>query len=79
MKVDQLKALPIGTSLYWVVGQGENAEYHPAKVVDHLPNQVGILVYFLEKPQQKIRWSLITNMPVGQSRGHVGRVKLELE
>lgn len=78
MMADQLKALRKGTRLFWVVGQGASEVRHPAKVVDHWPNQIGVLVYFLDKPQQKKRWSLITNQPVGESRGYVGKVRLEL-
>lgn len=76
--IDELKRLPIGTPLTWVIGEGANETRHPAKLVEHLPNQIGILVRFLNKPQQKKRWSLITNLPVGESRGYVGKVRLEL-
>lgn len=78
MNIEALRSLPVGSRLQWVVGEYTSEVRHPAKLVDRMPNQLGILVKFIDKPQQKIRWSLITNQPVGQSRGYVGKVRLEL-
>lgn len=78
MTADRLKKMARGTRLFWVVGEGASEVRHPAKIVDHWPNQIGVLVYFRDKRQQKKRWSLITNQPVGESRGYLGKVRLEL-
>lgn len=78
MLPEQIRSLPTGTLLYWVVGEGQNEVRHRAKLVDRTQNQVGLLVYFTDRLQQKKRWSLITNKPVGQGRGHVGKIRLEL-
>jgi hypothetical protein len=77
VNIATVRTLPVGFRLHRVVGENANEVRHPAKVVERLPNQLGILVKFLDKTPRKIRWSLITNQPVGQARGHVGKVRLE--
>ena len=77
MTADALSKLPIGTRLTWVYGENSYEKRHPAQIVEHSRGQVHLLVYFTDKPQQKKRWSLMTNQPVHESRGHVRVVKLE--
>ena len=79
MLADDLRLLPNGTRLLWVTGEGTNELHHPAKLVGRRTNQVDRLVYFLDKRQEKRRWSLLTNRPVWESRGYVGKVRLELD
>lgn len=77
MTVDELKALPIGTAVHWVIGPPGAERRLQAKVVKQRRDQTHVLVYFEDEPQQKKRWRHTTNQPVHESRGHVGRVKLE--
>ncbi len=77
MTKDELKELPIGSKVEWVFGEGSGERRHPAKIVDKHSNQVHLLVYFTDKPQQKIRWSLMTDKPVRESKGYVGKVRIE--
>lgn len=79
MLAENLKRLPNGTRLWWVIGEGISEVRHPAKLVGRRTNQVDLLVYFLDKRQGMRRWSLLTNQPVWESRGHVGKIRLELD
>lgn len=76
MTVEELRRLPPGTMLSYIYGTGAAEERLQAKVVEHKSGYSGILVYFADKPQQKLRWSTLTNRPVG-TKGHLGQVRLE--
>ncbi|WP_294328534.1 hypothetical protein [uncultured Sphingomonas sp.] len=78
MNREELARLPVGTKIEWVIGEGENERCHPAKFLEKTSNYRSILVYFNDKLQQKIRWSISTNQPIGQSTGYVGKVRLEM-
>jgi hypothetical protein len=77
MLARDLKELPVGSRLLWVVGTGVNEVRHPAKLLKCTGDQVEILVNWLDEPPMKRRWSLRTNRPVG-TKGRRGSVRLEL-
>lgn len=74
MTIDELRSLPPGTKLVYVFGE---ADRHPAKLIEHKPDHTGVLIYYTNKPQQKVRWSRRTNQPV-RTLGYEGKVRLEL-
>jgi hypothetical protein len=76
MTAQDLRNLPPGAKVVYVFGTGDAEERHPARVVAHGPGYTSVVVYFTTKPQALIRWSMITNRPVG-TKGHMGTVHLE--
>ncbi|MEO6215711.1 MAG: hypothetical protein ABIO86_06755 [Sphingomonas sp.] len=74
----ELKALPVGTNLFWVNGTGLNEVRVAAKLVVKERHQLALYVYFPNITPQRKRWSLITNLPVGAKKGYEREVHLEL-
>lgn len=74
MTVDELRSLPPGTKLVYVFGKDDR---HPAKLLEHSAGWTAVLIYYMNKPQQKVRWSTSTNRPIG-TRGYAGTVRLEI-
>jgi len=75
MTINELRSLPVGTKLTYVIGEGSYEERHPAKLDRQASYYTGVLVYFTTKPQALIRWSTATNKPIGESF-HRGTVRL---
>lgn len=78
LSLEQLANLRTGRHLWCVFKAGSQEFKHPAIFRYKEHGQLHILVKFTDKPQRKIRWSLITNRPVGESRGFSGTARLEL-
>ena len=79
MLARDLNELPVGTPLLWIVGEGASEVRHPARLLAHQPtDQVTLLVKFIGQPQERRRWSLLTNQPVG-TLGHIGSIRLEID
>jgi hypothetical protein len=76
MTAKELQSLPAGTRITYVEVLGATEDRHPAKVVDHAAGWTGVLIYFTNKDQQKIRWSTATNQPIG-TKGYLGKVCLD--
>ncbi|MGW8278542.1 hypothetical protein ACWGK7_03475 [Sphingomonas aurantiaca] len=76
MTAEELQSLPAGTRITYVEVFGTTEGCHPAKVVDHAAGWTGVLIYFTNKDQQKIRWSTATNQPIG-TKGYLGKVRVD--
>jgi hypothetical protein len=74
----ELKALPIGTHLFWVQDTGLNEERIAAELLVKERDQLALCVHFPNRKPQRKRWSLITNLPVAAKKGYERKVRLEL-
>ena len=76
---DDLKALRKGTKTRIVFTSGGREHVHPARFDGIQDGQAHFLVYWTDAPQQKLRWSLLTDMPVREGRGYIGKARVELD
>ena len=74
----ELKALPIGTHLFWVQDTGSKEERIAAELLVKERHQLALCVYCPNRKPQRKRWSLVTNLPVGAKKGYERMVRLEL-
>lgn len=77
MTPEELRACPPHTKLIYVVGEGAAEQRFSAERRDHGSGWVRIKVWLAADDAPTYRWSMVTNQPIGQSRGHVGKVRLE--
>ena len=73
----ELTHLTKGQVLKIVFLNGDVKSIHPAKFIEIKNNQAHLLIYFTDKPQRKIRWSILTNKPVGEFANFAGKVWIE--
>jgi hypothetical protein len=73
------KQLDKNQALNIVFTHGLTEIVHPCKFIAIINGQAHLLVYFTDQPQRKIRWSLITNKPVGEFAGYNGKVRIEID
>lgn len=74
LSLEQLAELRVGQNLWCIYKHGSEESKHPAVFRFREAGQLHILVKFTDQPQRKVRWSLITNRPVGESRGFLGQL-----
>lgn len=77
MTAEELRAFPPGTALTYVVGEGSSEERFKAERRHSGAGWVMLMVDFGPGDRRSMRWSTTTNQPVGESRGYVGKVRLE--
>jgi hypothetical protein len=69
---EQLAALPPGTELEWVFSTGGEVRRHRALLKKQVNQSLLLHVLFDGVTPEARRWSLITNQPLHQYRGHTG-------
>jgi hypothetical protein len=79
LQVTDFKQLNKNQALNIIFTHGLAEIVHPCKFIEAFSGQAHLLVYFTDQPQRKIRWSLITNKPVGEFAGYAGKVRIEID
>lgn len=77
MTAEDLRQCPAGTKLIYVVGEGSSERRYGAMRRHAESTWVMVTVRFGPDDVRSFRWSTITNQPVHESRGYVGKVRLE--
>ena len=68
---------PTGTKLIYCFGEGPSEKRYPAEARHNGQGCKMIVVWFAEDDRRSFRWSIRTNKPISESRGYVGKVRLE--
>jgi hypothetical protein len=72
LTVAELGALRIGTEVTWIFSSGSEIRRHRAIVKRRDNKSLLLHVFFGDGVPDTRRWSLVTNQPVSEYRGHTG-------
>ena len=72
LTVDELGRLPDGAEICWVFSSGSRVARHRALMKKHVNKSLLLHVFFDGITPEARRWSLITNQPLHEYRGHTG-------